>query len=177
MAEIVNQNGEPRYFVAPVDGVEEAFAEVPDEVVLDAFRREWLTRGLAPPEIALGELRERSLVAYAARAELTPVAILKSLSESAQALGVSERSLRHRIDAGELETTAMRDGTTALEFVAPPQRWHLCPGSLRPDPRGVMQMREQSIQPGEAFEWRVLGDERSQTYTRRADGKNWPASW
>jgi hypothetical protein len=111
------------------------FAEIPDAVLVVAYESLWARRGLQPPPLSATRLRASGLFWIRERVKRESRPVKKTLSEAARALGVSERSLRHRIDAGELETVTLMRGETALEFEPPPQRWHLCPSRLRPDPR------------------------------------------
>ena len=137
MTEIVaDEHGRPRWFRATVLELEEAFAAIPDELLVDAYEYEWTSRGVEPPPLTATELRARVLEAHRRQAQRMPRARLLTLTEAAPHLGMTERQLRHRVDQGEYDDdlATMRDGTRALRFQPPVHTWSLVAG-MRPDPR------------------------------------------
>jgi hypothetical protein len=172
--EIEIRGGRRYAFMATPDELEETFAAIDDDVLVEAYEGEWLRLGLEPPALTVDELREQILAIHQAKIERAPREVLLSIAEAAPHLGTSERRLRYRVDSGEFadDLTVTRNGERALRFQPPPRCWLLIPSSLRPDPRVLARLgqecRLRSIAPGQEF---------APGYTRRADGENWPEAW
>ena len=137
---VTDQKGRPRWFRASVLELEQAFAAIRGELLVDAYEHEWTSRGLEPPPLTVSELRARVLMAHQLQASRMPRERLLSLTDAAPHLGMSERQLRHRVDQGEYDDdlTMTRDGKRALRFRPQPTNWALVPGHLRPDPREAL---------------------------------------
>src|SRR5262245_29889325 len=126
-AEIEYRAGRPWGFWATVGELEEAFAEVPDELIVEAYQEHWAKVGLGPPALSVEELRAKVLAIHRRAARLLPSHRKLTIVEAAPFLKLSERELRHRVDQGEFDSflTTMRDGRRALTFEAPSKVWRL----------------------------------------------------
>jgi hypothetical protein len=167
--EIEERNGRPWSFRATIDDHEEAFAEVPDELLVEAYEWEWTSRGLEPPATTVEQLRARILELNRAKAKRLPREIVLTVTEAAPMLRMTERTLRHEVDQGRWDEhlAKLPDGRRGLRFMPRPVSWKLVPGH-RPDPRIVGQMARDRIQPGETYH---------PGYTRLASGEAWKAKW
>jgi hypothetical protein len=177
--EIETRDGRPWGFRATVAELEEAFAAIPDDVLVEAFEHQWMGRGLEPPALTVKQLRDRVLAAHKQTAKRLPRERLLTVTEAAPHLGLTERQLRHAVDQGDYDDdlTTFKDGRRALRFQTTGQNWKLSPRHLGPDPRVLVHMVEAGIGPGESFEFGYHGSEHSETYMRLADGENWRESW
>jgi hypothetical protein len=153
-------------------------AEVGDEELVEAHAEPWLFRGLEPPRRTLRQLRAGALASLLEHAKQPPAEHVLTLKNAAPVLEMTERSLRHAVDQGDYaaELTETRDGLRALRFQETSRTWRP-PRARKPDPRVLALMAEARVQPGESFEWQMLGEEETRSYRRRADGENWRTSW
>lgn len=153
-------------------------AEVDDEALVEGHAEPWLVRGLEPPQRSVKQVRADALASFLDDAFRLAAERLLSLREAAPVLDLTERQLRHDVDQGRYDEqlTLTRDGLRALRFEERVRTWRL-PRARQPDPRIVVAMKQQRVQPGESYAWGILGQERRHTYTRRADGENWRTSW
>jgi hypothetical protein len=169
MTEIEND-----WFVADPEELRQAIAAIPTDVLREANDRQWLDRGLEPPERTIGELRKRLLAKHEQAARLmnqTPSGRRERvlpIEEAARHLGLTGRVLRYRIQQGEFADAKrnLRDGGIGIAFKPPAQKWSLI--AERVDPRVVMQMVRDRVAPGQEYR---------PGYTRRSDGENWPEAW
>jgi hypothetical protein len=177
--EIEERNGGPWGFRATVDDHEEAFAAIPDDLLVEAFDHEWTSRGLEPPATTVKQLRARILELNREKAKRLPHEIVLTVTEAAPMLAMSERTLRHEVDQGRWDKhlAKMPDGRRGLRFMPRPVSWKLVPRSLGPDPRVIVNMVVARAQPGQLFDFRVAGEEAVHTYTRLASGENWKTNW
>jgi hypothetical protein len=53
MPEIVDRDGVPWAFKATVLGLDQAFAAVPDRLLVEAYERQWTQRGLEPRRVSV----------------------------------------------------------------------------------------------------------------------------
>jgi hypothetical protein len=178
MTEIIeNAAGEPFLFIAERDELQEAIAAIPDDVLLYANERQWLSRGLEPPERSATELRQRLLEKHEQAARRLPDERVLPVEEAARHLELTGRVLHYRIQRGHF-SDAVRDlpgGRVGLAFKLPAKPWSLV--VERPDPRVLMRMAEARVQPGEELEWQMLGEERVRSYRRLQSGENWQEAW
>jgi hypothetical protein len=155
--------------LAPDDKPRNVARRVPARILLAAHNDPWLSRGLAPPARSVNDLRRE--LEKRARAALTsrPRTQLRPLSEAAFELGVPERTLRSQIVRGVRGAQRNARGELALELPtssAVVLRFdHL---SRRPDPRVLMQMARDRVQPGQEYH---------PGYVRRGDGDCWREAW
>jgi hypothetical protein len=168
--EIERRGGRPYAFKATVAELETTFAAIDDDVLVRAYEGEWLRLGLEPPALTVVELRERILAIHRQQAERAPRERLLTIAQAAPHLGLSERRLRYAVDSGEYEEDLALDrhGQRVLRFQPAPLCWLLIPSRLRPDPRIILQMRRDRVQPGQ---------QHHPGYVRRADGENWRTLW
>jgi hypothetical protein len=167
---VENSNGEPYWFVADHDELREALDAIPDDVLVEANERPWTRQGLEPPQRTVGELRQRLLERHEQaprRMRPTPSGRperVLPIEEAARHLGLTGRVLRYRIQQGEYADAKreLRGGGIGLAFKPPGKSWSLV--VERPDPRIVMQMVRDRVEPGQQYH---------PGYTRRADGENW----
>ena len=82
MTEIEIRGHRPYAFEATADELEEAFAAIDDDVLLEAYEGEWLRCGLEPPGLTVADLRERILELNRQKAERMPRERLLSISEA-----------------------------------------------------------------------------------------------
>jgi hypothetical protein len=177
---LVEHDGRPRWVeIAPGESLRAALAAVPDEVLVAAFEREWHSRGLEPPRRTAGGLRRRILACLrrTAALELTDERRVP-ISEAARELGIPERTLRDQIGEGKRPGASVSQrGLLTLNLPRnQPRQYTLVPRGMGPDPRVLLQMARDRVEPGEAYEWRMLGEERNRTYRRRRDGLNWKSA-
>jgi hypothetical protein len=179
MTEIVlNDAGEPYWFVADREGLREAIAAIPADMLREANERQWLDRGLEPPKRSVRELRQRLVDKHEHKdAGRQPDERVLPVEEAARHLGTTGRRLHYAIQLGEYADAKreLRDGKIGLAFRPPPRSWSLV--VERPDPRVLVAMVKARVQPGESFEWRMLGEETTRTHVRRSDGANWKEKW
>jgi hypothetical protein len=171
---IDNDAGEPYQLIADPEELRQAIAVIPADVLREANEREWLSRGLEPPERSVRELRQRLLDKHEQAARLmnsTPSGRRERvlpIEEAARHLGLTGRVLRYRIQQGEFADAKreLRGGGIGLAFKPPAKSWSLIVD--RPDPRLLMQMVRDRVQSGQTY---------GPGYTRRTDGENWKTNW
>ena len=135
------------YLQATVIELEDRFAEVPDDVLTDAytaFAPKWAALGLEHPKRSADELRRSVLTDLRQKAARAPRERRLPLSEAAKHLGLTERQLRHRVDAGEYDLDLVVDQHgRRLRFQPPARSWSLTPREARPDPRWALLSLDQ----------------------------------
>jgi hypothetical protein len=172
VTEIIEDAGEPYWFVAEREELQQAIAAIPADVLREANERQWLDRGLEPPKRSVHELRRRLLAKCEQIAQRLPDERVLPVEEAARHLNLTGRVLRYRIQQGEFEDVVreLPGGRVGLAFKPPAKRWSLV--VERPDPRVFAWLgqtgRLRSIEPGSEF---------APGYVRRRDGANWRASW
>jgi hypothetical protein len=161
---IDNAAGEPYQFFADPEELRQAIAAIPADVLREANERQWLDRGLEPPKRSVRELRQRLLDKHERAARLLADERILLVEEAARHLGTTGRRLHYAIQRGEYADAKrkLRGGGIGLAFKPPAKSWSLA--VERPDPRIVMQMVRDRVQPGQQYH---------PGYTRRADGEHW----
>lgn len=169
---IENDAGDPCWFVAERDELQQAIDTIPADVLREANDRQWLNRGLAPPRRSIREQRRRLLAKHEEAARLMADERVLPIEEAARHLDLTGRVLRYRIQQGEFEDVVreLPGGRVGLAFKPPAKRWSLV--VERPDPRVLAWLgqtgRLRSIEPGSEF---------APGYDRCRDGANWRTSW
>jgi hypothetical protein len=164
VTEIVEDDaGRPYLFVAKRAELRQAIDAIPAETLLRANRVQWTSRGLDPPKMTAAGLRKK-LLAKHERAASQPDDLVLPIEEAARHLGLTGRVLRYRIQQGEFDghTRSLLGGQTGLVFAPRARHWSLA--VERPDPRIVMQMVRDRVQPGQ---------QHHPGYTRHTGGENW----
>jgi hypothetical protein len=164
MTEIIeNDAGEPYMFVATGAELREAIDAVPAETLLRANAVPWTSHGLEPPAMTAVGLR-KALLAKHQRAASEPDDLVLTIEEAARHLKLTGRVLRYRIQQGEFDdhTRSLPNGQIGLVFAPRARHWSLV--VERPDPRIVMQMVGDRVQPGQQYH---------PGYTRCTGGENW----
>jgi hypothetical protein len=174
---VENDAGEPHRLVAEPEQLPEAIDAIPAEVLREVNESQWTSRGLHPPKRSVRELRRRLLEKHECAALRMADERVLPVEEAARHLGTTGRRLHYAIQLGEYADAKreLRGGGIGLASRPPARSWSLI--VERPDPRVLVAMVKARVQPGESFEWRMLGEETPRSYVRRADGDCWRERW